>query len=81
MNISRFSHVACICLVTAGLLPGQSLLAQETRTISYHIGNSRTLDYLATGDGTSFRSALEALAKLAGRGGIPLDTTSTGANR
>ena len=37
------------------------------RTISYHIGNSRTLDYLATGDGTSFRSSLEALAKLAGR--------------
>jgi hypothetical protein len=49
------------------LLPEHFLLAQETRTISYHIGNSRTLDYLATGDGSTFRSALETLAKLAGR--------------
>jgi hypothetical protein len=56
-----------MCFVTAGLLPGHFILAQEARTISYHIGNSRTLDYLATGDGTSFRSALPELAKLAGR--------------
>lgn len=65
--ISRMSCLPCVYFVTAVLMPGHFLLAQETRTISYHIGNSRTLDYLATGDGSNFRSALEELARLAGR--------------
>jgi hypothetical protein len=40
--------------------------AQDTFTVSYHIGNSRTLDYMAAGDSFPPDSALEDLATLAG---------------
>lgn len=66
-NTLRLLPELCTLTATIGLALGGSAAAQDTRTFSYHIGNSRTYDYLAFGEISPRLSALQDIAKLAGR--------------
>lgn len=56
-----FALTALVCLTPINLA-----CAQDTLTVSFHIGNSRTLDYLAVGNTFPLAPAIGDLAKLAG---------------
>jgi len=65
-GLLRSPRLVFACGAIACLSLTKLASAQDTLTISYHIGNSRTLDYLAGGNTFPPDSAIEDLAALAG---------------